>query len=196
MFGTKRIAALTFGIMLGGAALAFASQPGGTVARDAGVYSGYLDTQSWYGPLYFSLHVDSYASDSDVRDIESTLREKGQDAAFAALNDRQPNGWLQLNHGLGYPVTVLGERSTGAGRQIVAIADRPIRFREFWRGSRSRFYPFTLIVLTVNDRGEGQGTLVLAARAELDRQGNITFDDYRRIPYRILRVREDHVAGS
>lgn len=192
----KRTATVGLAIMLGGAALALASQPGGAAAANTGVFRGYLDTQDRRGPVEFALHIAGYSSDEDLKSLETMLREKGQEAMFAAVGDMKPNGWLQLDHGVGYPVTVLGEQETREGRRIVAIADRPIRFREFWRGSRSRDYPFTLIVLNVNDLGLGQGTLIPAARAELDRQGNITFDDYRRIPYRILRVREDRAAGS
>jgi hypothetical protein len=177
--------------MLGSAALALAAPPETTGAQGAGVFRGYLDTRSRRGAVQFTLRVAGYTSPADLSGIETMLQEKGQEAVFAAIGDMKVNGWLALDNRLGYPVTVLGEQATATGRRIVALANRPLQFAEFWRGSRSLDYPFTLIVLDIDASGSGQGTLVPAARAELDAQGHIAFDDYLRIPLRIMRLRED-----
>ena len=196
MFGTKSSAAVAFLMMLGGAALAFASQPGGTGAGETEVYRGVVDTRGWRGPVRVTLRVNSHSTDEDLRAIETTLADKGQEAMFGALAGMKINGWLSFEQDLGYPVTMLGEQPTGKGRRIVALVGRPLRFTELWWGAQSVRYPFTLIVLDVDGNGVGHGTLVPAARARLDKQGNIAFDDYLPIPYRILRVREDPAVGS
>jgi hypothetical protein len=196
MFGTKSSAAVAFLMMLGGAALAFATQPGESATRDAGVFRGYLDTRSPRGPVQITLRVDAYASDHDLRAVEKVLAERGQEAMFATLGAMKPNGWLNFEHDLGYPVTVLGEQPTGDRRRIVALLNRPLAARELSLNARTVDWPFSLVVLEIDSHGAGSGTFVPAAQAKLDKQGNIAFDDYVRIPFRIMRVREDGAAGA
>jgi hypothetical protein len=196
MLGMTKLAAATLGVMVGGAALAATSQPGGTSAPEAGVYRGYVDTRSPRGPMLITLRIDSVSSNDEVQAIEATLRDRGQEAMFAALAKVRPNGWLNLEHDLGYPVTVLGEQQTTKGRRVVALVGRPLRFDELFWGARSADWPFTLVVLDLDGSGRGHGTLVPAARADVDKQGNLTFDDYLRVPYRIIRVRPDATTGS
>jgi hypothetical protein len=196
MSRTRSSAAVAFLMMLGGAALAFASQPGESATRNAGVYRGYLDTRSPRGPVQITLRVDAYASDDDLRAVEKLLGERGQEAMFAALGGMKPNGWLNFEHDLGYPVTVLGERQSAGGRRIVALLNRPLGFGEMFRGASSVDWPFSLVVLDIDSHGAGSGTFVPAAQAKLDKQGNIAFDDFVRIPFRVLRVREGGAPGA
>lgn len=196
MSRNTRLATAVLTTMLGGAALAFASQPGGTAAEGSGVYRGYLDTRSPRGPVQVTLRVDSLASDDELAAVEAVLADRGQEAMFAALDRMKVNGWFNFNHDMGYPVTVLGEQRTATGRRVVALINRPLRFNELAFGTRSALYPFSLVVLDVDASGSGQGSFVPAAQARVDTQGHISFDDYARIPYRIMRVREDGASGS
>jgi hypothetical protein len=190
MLGRNKLVIAALGVMLGGAALASASQPGRTEVRGGGVYSGYLDTQNAYGPLLFNLHVNSFATSGDVAAMETALRKKGQDGVVSVLDEIKPTGWLQLDHEVGYPVTVLGEKMAGDSRQVVAILHRPLALGEFWFGTRSLDYPFALVVLNVDENGTGTGTLIPAARLDMDGAGKLSFEDYLRLPYRIMAVRQ------
>jgi hypothetical protein len=185
MLSTRKLTAMALGIMLGGAALAFAAPPGATI------YRGYLDTRNVLGPRQFTLRVDGFVDDAALRDAELTLVNSGQEAMFAALWKMKPSGWLQLDRDTGYPVAVVAQRRVAGGVEVTAVLDRPVSFREFWNGTLSRDYPFGLVVIHLDDTGKGSGTLVPAARAKVAKDGTMTFSDYERVPYRILRVRTD-----
>ena len=182
---------MTIGIMLGGAALAFAASPGGAGSGGPEVFRGYLDTRSTYGPVLFTLRVDTRSDAGDARRLEAALVEGGQDAMFAAAGSLRPAGWLQLDQNTGYPIALLSERRVDGERQIVALVNRPIGFAEHFWGTDSRTYPFGLVVLTVDEFGDGHGSFVPAARAKLAADGQVSFLDRVAVPYRIVRVRTD-----
>ena len=75
---------MTLGVMLGGAALAFAASPGRAGNGNLEVFRGYLDTRSVYGPVLFTLRVDTRTDAGAARRLEAALVEGGQDAMFAA----------------------------------------------------------------------------------------------------------------
>ena len=191
MSGTRRTAAAALGIMLGGAALAFAASPGAAGNGTAEVFRGYVNTRDGGTPRLFTLRLDSRTDEVDARRIEAALVEGGQEAMFATLGAMRPAGWLQIDRNTGYPVAVVSERRVDGERQIVALVNRPLNFREHFWGATSRDYPFGLVVLTVDDFGEGRGTFVPAARARIGADGRVSFLDYAPVPYRIMRVRTD-----
>lgn len=191
MSSTRKFTAMALGIMLGGAALAFAASPGATGSSGSDVFRGYLDTRGESGPRLFTLRVDSRTDEIDARRLEAALVEGGQEAMFARLGAMRPAGWLQIDRDTGYPVAVVSERLLDGERQIVALVNRPIGFDEQFWGTSSTDYPFGLVVLTVDEFGEGRGTFVPAARARIGRDGRVSFLDYEAVPYRIMRVRTD-----
>jgi hypothetical protein len=191
MDGRKRLATMALIVMLGGAALAFAASPGATGSGGSDVFRGYLDTRDAAGPRLFTLRIVAHTDAADARRLEAALVEGGQEAMFARLGAMRPAGWLQLDRDTGFPVAVVNERRVDGERQVVALVNRPIGFGEHFWGARSTDYPFALVVITVDEFGEGRGTFVPAARARLDSEGRVSFLDYGAIPYRIMRVRTD-----
>jgi len=191
MYGRKRIAMMVLTMMLGGAAVAFAASPGTAGNGTAEVFRGYVNTRDAGGPRLFTLRVDSRTDEVDARRLEAALVEGGQEAMFARLGAIRPAGWLQIDRDTGYPVAVVSERRVDGERQIVALVNRPLDFREHFWGATSLDYPFGLVVLTVDQFGEGRGTFVPAARARIGADGRVSFLDYAPIPYRIMRVRTD-----
>jgi len=175
--------------MLGGVALAFASQPGREVGAAPTVYRGYVDTHGWYGPHQFTLRVDTLTDQADLRRAEVALVEGGQDAMFTTLGRMKPAGWLQIDQGVGIPVSVVSQRRVDGGLQVVALLNRPLSYAELSLGTDSRRHPFGIVVLDVDEDGSGSGTLMPEVRARIARDGALTFSDFSRLPYRLLRVR-------
>jgi hypothetical protein len=191
MSTTRKLTAMALGIMLGGAALASAAPPGAAGSSGAEVFRGYMNTRDAGGLRQFTLRVDGHSDGLDARRVEAALVEGGQDAMFAQLGAMRPAGWLQIDRDTAYPVAVVSERRVDGEREIVALVNRPIGFDELFWGAESRTYPFGLVVLTVDELGEGRGRFVPAARARIGGDGRVSFLDYTAVPYQIMRVRTD-----
>ena len=54
--------------------------------------------------------------------------------------------------------------STTGDEQLLVIIDRPLGFTEFRQGWQTVDYPFTIVQMTVNAKGDGSGQLMGATK--------------------------------
>jgi len=80
--------------------------------------------------------------------------------------------------------------ATEEGQQIILAVDRPLAFAEVSRSTRTRDYNVTLIVLTLDAEGRGDGQIMLGAEFEWDEENNqIEITHFSSQPIRLTDVR-------
>jgi hypothetical protein len=134
-----------------------------------------------------SIYVYDYSTEEEVQRLADTLANKGAKALREELWDLE-KGWLRIGDSLGYPIAVARSQTTGDGRHIFLVADRPIQFFESWRGARSLDYPFSFIEIRVGKDGKGEGQFIPAAEVRLARSG-VQVESYAFQPSTLLGVR-------
>ena len=73
---------------------------------------------------------------------------------------------------------------------IVLATDRPINFAEHFRSSRTLDYSVSLIVLNLDEEGQGDGQLMLGAQFEWDEANEqVIITNFASEPIRLTRVR-------
>jgi hypothetical protein len=78
----------------------------------------------------------------------------------------------------------------GAGRRIVLGTDRPMGFFEASQTPRSSEYPFTIIELRLNSKGQGEGKLSYATKIT-SVGGVLVLEDYADQPIMLTNVKKE-----
>lgn len=135
-----------------------------------------------------NIWVDRLTPEDEVERLATLPQDARQEALRDELFDREV-GRVQLGQGLSYPIAAaLAFEGRDELRHLVLIIARPISFGEFFAGSRSLDYPFSVIELDLDDAGEGSGELNVAARVSLNAAGRVLVEDLAVQPLRILDV--------
>jgi hypothetical protein len=139
------------------------------------------------------VRVTRWSTDADRDALTSALLNGGQSALLAAVSRMPEAGVLRTPGTAGYPFRYARRivDATG-GAKVIVIIDRPIGFVEFRQGWQTRDYPFTVVELTLDDRGEGTGRLLAAAQIDADpATGDISFEQFSATPMLLQSVREE-----
>ena len=135
----------------------------------------------------FNLSVDHYSSEADLQRLAGILAAKGPYAVRDALW-KSDAGNLKIGGGIGYPVGAVVSRDTPSGRKLWVLMNRPLRGFEVQYATRSSKYPFSVLELTLDGQGKGEGTLIGAAQMRL-KGDDLTIVSLGVQPIRALAVR-------
>jgi hypothetical protein len=97
-------------------------------------------------------------------------------------------GWVRIGDNTRYHLRVIRSVETPEGRIIRGFTDRPIQFLEIIRPLRSRSYSFGIIELQLDERGEGSGGIIAAAKIGFA-DNTIEVESFGNQPYRVLSVK-------
>ena len=115
-----------------------------------------------------TIRITRWTSDADHERMMGLLRDKGQDAFLRALTDQDAVGSIATPVSLKYDFFYAREEPLAeGGRRIFMITDRPMDIYERLNSSRSRDYPFTVIEISLDKEGKGQGTLAQLVQLRL-----------------------------
>ena len=115
-----------------------------------------------------TIRITRWTSDADHERMMELLRDKGQDAFLRALTDQDAVGSIATPVSLKYDFFYAREEPLAeGGRKIFMITDRPMDIYERLNATRSRDYPFTVIEITLDKEGRGQGTLAQLVQLRL-----------------------------
>jgi hypothetical protein len=137
----------------------------------------------------FTLSIDHYDSGAELQQLADTLSAKGQ----LSLRDqlwKGTAGTLSVGGRLAYPVAAVLSQDTSSGRMIRVVMNRPMSTFEVQNYTRSSKYPFSVLELTIDRNGHGEGRLIGAAKLRM--HGNeLSFESLGVQPLRLMDVRED-----
>ena len=119
-----------------------------------------------------TIRVMRWTTDEENERLLGILRDKGQNAFLDALVDSKEVGSIATPTSLKWDFFYARQEVTEKGeRRIMMITDRAMSVAERASAAQSREYPFTVLSLTLNKDGKGEGTL--AQLVQLKMLGNI-----------------------
>jgi hypothetical protein len=145
------------------------------------------------GQAPVAIVVTRWSTDAERQALLTALKEGGQKALLDKLHDVKPVGTIRVNNqGLSYDLFYSHERpDPEGGRQIVLGTDRPISAWEAINQPRSIDYPFTFIQMHLDDKGHGEGTIVLAAKITASDDGRyITVENLAAGPVKLTNIEQ------
>jgi hypothetical protein len=123
-----------------------------------------------------TLVANRFTTVEQARHLACTLEQGGQGALLAALSGHS-DGRLMLG-ALEMPVALVVAEKTGRGYRYLFLTARRIQVEEATFGEESLDYPFGIAVFEVDDFGDGEGKLHVAAALSIDADGHVDVDDY------------------
>ena len=118
--------------------------------------------------------------------------EGGQDKLLPALQKVRPRvGFIRSPNSLGYDLQYAWRivNSDGTSRIIIAT-DRPVSFFEASRNTRTMDYPFTIIEMRLDAKGEGEGRLAAGTKISKSRDGKtIELENYGISPIALNNIK-------
>jgi hypothetical protein len=168
-------------------ALAQSEKPGpeqftATVYPQAGMFAGRM-TQ-------IDIYIDGYTPDDEASQLRTLLKTKGPGALLNAVEKLKGKGRVAAVGRTGWPIPVIRQHPAKAGgRRIVLFGNRPLSFYEVRNQTISTDYPFGLMILNVNAKGEGEGILYPACKVKFNKQGILQVDNYGIAPSKVVNVR-------
>jgi len=137
------------------------------------------------------IEIDRWSTDAERQQLISAFVEKGPDALLSALQKTKRVGFIRLPNTLGYDLHFARKHpGEDGGEQIILMTDRRIGFWEARDQPRTMDYPFTLMDIRVNTKGEGEGKLSVATKISYNKKKNtVEIENYASEPVRLQNVR-------
>jgi hypothetical protein len=137
----------------------------------------------------FTVRVNRYATDEEVDQLATLLKEKGPDALRGAM-EKLDVGRINPTGSVGNAIAVARKRQAGSDTIITVVTARTMPFVELYRGGRTRDYPFGLLQLKLNDKGEGAGQIMAAAKIRFNKKkGHYEIESYGNQYIKAVNVR-------
>ena len=139
------------------------------------------------------IQITRWSSDEERDRVTTALVEKGEAALLALIQQLPSAGTLRTPQTVGHPLRYARRSASEAGGEnVVIITDRPMSLSELRNAPPSRDYPFTVIRLRINSKGQGQGDLMIATRIMADRATrDIAFENYTASVVQLQNVQRD-----
>jgi hypothetical protein len=141
------------------------------------------------------IYINGYSTAKDLEQLQSILTDSGPDALLKRLGKMKSLGRIERTGTISfYDFKLIISKSTPTGREIYAVADRPIRFIEFYDNTQSIDYPFGILELKLKRNKDGRevgvGSLVFAAKIKGLTGDKFKIEDYSFAPINLLGVRQ------
>jgi hypothetical protein len=140
---------------------------------------------------HFNFFVTHYATDEEVQQLATLLKEKGPDALRSAM-EKLNAGRIFPSGSTGNDIAVARKRQEGSNTVITVVTARTIAFAELYNSTRSRDYPFGFMQVTLNDKMEGNGKILGATKIRFDKKkGHFEIESFGNQYVRVANVRPE-----
>ena len=137
----------------------------------------------------FDFRIKRYTSDEELQKFADLVKEKGTDALRRAL-EREDLGQFSVTGRVGNQIAVARKRQVGSETVITLITARIMPFLELYRNQRSTDYPFGYMQVKLNEKGEGSGQIMAAARIRFNKKaGNYEIESFGNQYIKAVNVR-------
>lgn len=140
-----------------------------------------------------TIFIEGTTSDEQVREYLQLVAAGEGRGSSSELRRRLEKvtglGRVAATGQVGTNLAVVRERETDEGTLITLVTARNMPIIELYRSGRSTDYPFSFIQLLVDEEGKGQGTVILAARAKFDEEGQLQVESFGLQPFQLVNVR-------
>ena len=182
------VAALCFGLP---GARATAQTPDAPLRMTA--FAVNMSTVGRGGANTVEFDIDRWSTDAEREQLITAFNEKGPNGLLSALQRIKRVGYMRLPNTLGYDLHYARKHpGEDGGEQIIILTDRRVGFWEARDQPRTMDYPFTLIEVRVNAKGEGEGKLSEATKITYNKKKNtVELENYASEPVRLQNVRAE-----
>ena len=136
--------------------------------------------------------IERLTSDEERAGLIAAFVEGGQDALLKALQKVRPRvGYIRTPNSLGYDLQYAYRfaNSDGTSRVIIGT-DRPINFWEASRQPRTMDYPFTIIEMRLDAKGQGEGRMAAGTKISKSKDGKtIELENYGISPVALNEIK-------
>jgi hypothetical protein len=119
--------------------------------------------------IQFDFRISQYTTDEEVQKFAELVKEQGTDALRRAL-EKEDKGRISPVGSTGNQIAVARKRQQGTDTIITIVTARTMPFLELTRGGRSRDYPFGYLQVKLDDKGQGTGQIMAAAKIRFDKK--------------------------
>jgi hypothetical protein len=123
------------------------------------------------GSAMIDIWIDQFTPDEEVRASAALLKEKGMEALRRSLEKKEV-GRISIGSGPAIPIALARSLPDGNNRVIRLFLTRNVRFIETVSPVRTRDYPFSLIEIRVDEKGNGEGVGIATAKIGFDAKTN------------------------
>ena len=139
--------------------------------------------------MQFDFRITKYNSDEEVNNFAEILKEKGPDALRRAL-EKEDVGRINPVGRTGNQIAVARKRQEGSETIITMVTARNMPFIELYRGGRTTDYPFGFLQIRLNEKGEGAGQIMAAAKIRFNgKKGHYEIESYGNQYIKAVNVR-------
>jgi hypothetical protein len=137
----------------------------------------------------FDFRITRYTSDDEVDQLATLLKEKGPDALRGAM-EKLDVGKISPVGSVGNQIAVARKRQVGSETVITIVTARIMSFIELYQSGRTRDYPFGFVQVRLNEKGEGTGQILVAAKIRFDKKkGHYEIESYGNQYIKVVNVR-------
>jgi hypothetical protein len=119
--------------------------------------------------IQFDFRITQYTTDDEVQNFAQLVKEKGTDALRRAL-EKEDKGRINAVGSTGNEIAVARKRQHGTDTIITIVTARTMPFMELYNRGRTTDYPFGFLQVTLNEKGEGTGQIMAAAKIRFDKK--------------------------
>jgi len=146
------------------------------------------------GQVRLQIRVDRWSTDEERAKLIEALKaqsgRRGDRELADSLFGKESVGTIRETGTLAYDLRYSRLLPSEAGRMIVLATDRRIGFAESWRSARTLDYNVSLIVLSLDETGRGEGQIMLGAQFSWDEANSqVVIENYASEPIRLTNVR-------
>lgn len=139
--------------------------------------------------MQFAFLVKRFATDDEMDKLARTLKEKGRDALRREL-EQLNIGRIRPVHKVGDQIALARKCQYGPDTVITIVTAQQMPFTELYGSGRTVDYPFGLLQVTLNEKGEGSGQIMAAAKIRFDKKkGHYEIGSYGTLYARAINVR-------
>ena len=146
------------------------------------------------GPKAFTVDIvlERLSTDEEREGLIAAFVEGGQDKLLPALQKIRPRvGFIRTPNSLGYDLQYAWRfvNSDGTSRLVIAT-DRRINFWEARNQPRTIDYPFTIIEMRLDAKGEGEGRMAAGTKISKSKDGKtIELENYGISPVALNQIK-------
>jgi VWFA-related protein len=169
---------------------------------EPGIYSGrIIDTAGVFttSPVDVSVRIDRFNTTGELNRYESILAKGGQEALADALDNADEKGIFRFGLSVAYGVKIIALQNSGKTPYILLVSPRANARQSMSGNSRSRSsavgaattsnnYRFTVIKLTLDGKGNGDGLYYNTAKLRFNKQHELEIEDFGSKPDNVQHV--------
>jgi hypothetical protein len=148
-----------------------------------------VGTATSVGDANFTIQIDQYTPEKDLKAMEQALQSGGSDGFVQALRKAPVAGHLKVGD-KSFTIRWARQKPTAKGRVISIVTDAPVYFVGAGLPDAQSRTGFDVAVgqMNIDTSGLGDGSIALAAKVKAGGQNGVEIQDYATEPVKLVSI--------